>query len=386
MGKLRRAYDYLRGVKQRAIDWFHKESHKEELEVLQAKNFKSEVHRELRAELDPIIYALVQRTANLITARPPIFLDKAGNEMEDLKEQWQKLLYSSLLNDVIQATRTHGYMVLETNVEGLDDDRNWLVHDSTDIMLTSFKKFKIEKYTVLPLIEDGERVSITETVSEYDLFPQDVIHFQIGKYKRNRTGVAPIKPIWDSAVRYSEILGAMSRYDARIGNGLMSAVVDRDDYKNEVVQLKTAIKNTNTKNFLVLKSTRGAEPPKIEWYGSSNMIKWAEDLGEIMKSISGASGFNVRWFIGDPKGAQSSSKEDKISNYQTLESIFEEYVPFIRKLLLTQEDGDAINDSVADIQWDSGGVLDADDSDEIDKTDEDEDKLENESKDEVRES
>ncbi|KKN03486.1 hypothetical protein LCGC14_1107280 [marine sediment metagenome] len=371
IGILRRAKQWFTGLRQRASDWFHKETHKERLEELQAKSFKNPNHREKRAELDPIIYALVTRVANSITARPPIFLDKQGNEMDDLKEQWKKLLYSDLLNDVIQATRTHGYMVLETNVEGLDDDRNWLVHDSTDIQMIIFNKFKIEQYTVLPLIDEGEKVSLLNTVIQYDLFPKDVIHFYVGKFKLNRQGVSPIKPIWDNAVRYSEIIGAMSRYDSRIGNGMMVVSVDPMTYQGETSRLASAIESTNTKNFLILKHPQNSGmATTIDWEGSSTRVWWDIDLGEIMKLISGATGFNVRWFIGDPKGAQSSSKEDKIANYETLESIFEEYTSFIRKLLLMQEDGEALNESVADIQWDSGGVLDADDADEVNKSNE----------------
>ena len=372
MGVLRRAWDYIKGVKQRADDWFHKETHKEELEVLQAKNFKNEKHREIRAELDPIIYALVQRVANLITARSPIFLDDADNELEDLKEQWEKNYYNDLLNDVIQSTRTHGYMVLEPNIEDFDEDRNWLVHDPTDIMMMVFKKLKIEKYTVLPLIEGGDKVAITETVTNYDLFPNDVIHFYIGKFKLNRCGVATIKPIWDNCVRYSEIIGAMSRYDSRIGNGMMVVSVDPKAYKGDTAKLSKAIKNTNTKNFLILKEGLGGQPVDIKWEGSNRMLKWSEDLGEIMKLISGASGFPVRWFIGDPKGSQSAAKEDRIAIWTTLKEIFGEYIPFIRKLFLKMEGGEAINEKVKEIVFDDGGNL-ADKDEQFDESsDEDE--------------
>ena len=213
MGILRRAWDYLRGVKQRASDWFYKSTHVEMLEDLQAKNFNIPEHREIRVEHDPIIHALVTRVANNITARSPIFLDDAGNELEELKEQWEKAYYNNLLNDVIQTTRTHGFCVVEPLAEGVIADRTWLVHDPTDIMMTVFKKFMIEKYVVLPIIEEGDNVAIVEMVSQYDLFPEEVIHFYIGKFKKNREGVAAIKPIWDNAVRYNEILDAMKEME-----------------------------------------------------------------------------------------------------------------------------------------------------------------------------
>jgi len=378
MGILQRARSWIVDKLQRASTWFHKETHKERLEELQAKNFTNAKHREKRTELDPIIHALVQRVANSITARSPIFLDEAGNELEDLKEQWEKNYYNDLLNDVIQATRTHGFMVLEPNVSDLGEDRNWLVHDETDIMMTVFRKFKIEKYVVLPLVEGGQKVAVHEVVSQYDLFPKDVIHFFIGKFKLNRCGVAAIKPVWDNCVRYSEILGAMSRYDSRIGNGMMVVSVDKKTQKGEIKTLRANIAKTNTKNFLVIPNSIDNTPAQIKWEHSTGMIDWTNDLGELMKSICGATGFNVRWFKGDPKGAQSAAKEDKIANYQTLDSIFQEYVPFIRMLLLTQEGGEELNELVAEIKWDSEGVLDEDDAEGINDSNENEEKLEDE--------
>lgn len=345
-----------------------KKIRKAKLEILEATDFSVPEHRELRCELDPIIYALVQRVANLITVRTPIFLDDAGNELEELKEQWEKSYYNSLLNDVIQSTRTHGFIVLEPLAEGEIQDRTWLVHDSTDIMLIKYDKFNIVGYTVLPLVEPGTRSSIINVVEQYDLFPDEIIHFYIGKFKKNKEGVAAIKPIWNDCVRYCEMLDAMKEYDVRIGNGMMIVSVDKKTSKGEIKTLRANIAKTNTKNFVVIPNSLDGTPASIDWESSTNRINWGEDLAEILKVISGATGLNVRFFIGDPKGAQSAAKEDKIANYQTLDSIFQEYVPFIRMLLKKQEGGEELNDLVADIQWDSEGVLDEDDVEGFDES------------------
>ncbi|MFX1371343.1 MAG: hypothetical protein ACFFCE_05740 [Promethearchaeota archaeon] len=358
MGVLRRAKEWVVGKVQRANEWIHSSIYADKLEVLKAKKWSNPKHREIRVENDPIINALVQRVANLITERTPIFLDKVGNEMEDLKEQWEKLSYNNLLNDVIQATRTHGYCVVEPLKDDVLEDRDWLVHDSTDIQKIKFKKLKIEKYKVKPELEEGENIEQSEAVSDYDLFPEDVIHFSVGKSKLNRQGVAPIKAVWDSSVRYNEIVSAMAEYDARIGNGMMILSLDPNEYSDQQSNLITAIKKTNTRSVLLLKSsTMTGQAPTITWEGSGNKVNWTADLEELMKIISGSSGFPVRWFIGDPKGAQSAAKEDRIAIWTTLKQIFQEYIPFIRKLLLKQEDGEALNESVKEIVFDDGGNL-----------------------------
>ncbi len=340
----------------RAEDEYYDNSFKPSLEVLQAKNWNNEKHRELRVEFDPIINALVVRVAKLMTERSPIFLDSEGNEMNDLKESWDKNNYNDLLKDVIITTRTHGYNVVEW-LKTPVDDRSWLIHSDDDMIMITYEKFNLIKYTVLPKIETGNKVALQSIVSQYDLFPEDVIHFYLGRHKLNKLGFSPIKPIWDAAVRYMEMLEAMALYDSRIGNGMMVVSVDPKSYVNKSNKLANSIANTNTKRFLILKNSLDGRSPAIQWEGSTNRIEWDRDLEEILKVICGNTGFPVRWFIGDPKGAQSAAKEDRIAIWTTLKSIFEEYIPFIRKVLLHQENGEAINEKVVDIIFDDGANL-----------------------------
>lgn len=321
-----------------------------------AVDYSKPEHRVKRLEEDPIAGNLVLKTAELITARPPIFLDKNDNELDKTMDTWEDNQYKELLKEVIESTRTHGYMACEALKEPIND-RTWIVHDSSDIQKIIYEDLKIKSYRILPRLEGGTETSMISAPVEKDLSPDKVIHYYVGRYQRSLQGLGIIKRCWHSLVRFTEIFESMAMYDSRIGNGILLIIVDPDQYTQELNSLHKAVRNLNNRRYMILKSSAEGNPPDMRFLGSTAPIDFSTDLETCLKVIAGASGFPVRYLIGDPKGALSAAGEDTIAVYENLKSIFGEYKNFIRKVISWQEDGEALNEKIAKIEFDDGGHL-----------------------------
>ena len=321
-----------------------------------AVNYSNWEHREARIDEDPIAGNLVLKTAELITARPPIFLDKNDNELDKTRDTWEDERYNVLLKEVIESTRTHGYIALEPLKKPIND-RAWIVHDSSDIKTIKYRELEIESYKILPRINGGIETSIVDTPKERDLLPEDVIHYYVGRYDRSLQGLAIIRRCWHSLVRFTEIFESMAMYDSRIGNGILLIVVDPEQYTSELDSLHKAVRNLNNRRYMILKTGADQNPPDMKFLGSTSPIDFSTDLETCLKVVAGASGFPVRYLIGDPKGALSAAGEDTIAVWENLKSIFGEYKDFIRKVISWQEGGEAVNEKIAKIEFDDGGHL-----------------------------
>lgn len=313
-------------------------------------------HRMARLDEDPIAGNLVLKTAELITARPPIFLDKNDNELDETRNTWEDNQYNNLLKEVIESTRTHGYIALEVLKKPIND-RTWIVHDSSDIKTIKYRDLEIELYRILPRIEGGTETSIIDAPKQRDLLPEAVIHYYVGRYDRSLQGLGIIKRCWHALVRFTEIFESMAMYDSRIGNGILLIIVDPEQYTQELNSLHSAVRNLNNRRYMILKTGAEGNPPDMKFLGSTAPIDFSTDLETCLKIIAGASGFPVRYLIGDPKGALSAAGEDTIAVWENLKSIFGEYKDFIRKVISWQEDGEAINEKIAKIEFDDGGHL-----------------------------
>ncbi|KKN27837.1 hypothetical protein LCGC14_0860580, partial [marine sediment metagenome] len=158
-------------------------------------------------------------------------------------------------------------------------------------------------------------------------------------------------------VRFTEIFESMAMYDSRIGNGILLIIVDPEQYTAELNSLHHAVRNLNNRRYMILKTGAEGNPPDMKFLGSTSPVDFSTDLETCLKVIAGASGFPVRYLIGDPKGALSAAGEDTIAVWENLKSIFGEYKDFIRKVISWQEDGEALNEKIAKIEFDDGGHL-----------------------------
>jgi len=321
-----------------------------------AVDYSKPEHRVARLDEDPIAGNLVLKTAELITARPPIFLDENDNELDETRNTWEDNQYNKLLKEGIESTRTHGYIVLEPLKKPIDD-RAWIIHDSSDIQKIRYKDLKIESYTILPKLEGGIETSIVSAPVTRELSPEEIIHYYVGRYDRSLQGLGIIRRCWHALVRFTEIFESMAMYDSRIGNGILLIIVDPEQYTAELNSLHTAVRNLNNRRYMILKTSAEGNPPDMKFLGSTAPIDFSTDLETCLKIIAGASGFPVRYLIGDPKGALSAAGEDTIAVWENLKSIFGEYKDFIRKVISWQEDGEALNEKIAKIEFDDGGHL-----------------------------
>lgn len=321
-----------------------------------AVDYSKPEHRVARLDEDPIAGNLVLKTAELITARPPIFLDENDNELDETRNTWEDNQYNNLLKEAIESTRTHGYIALEPLKKPIND-RAWIIHDSSDIQTIKYRDLKIELYRILPIIEGGTETSIIDTPVQRDLSPEDVIHYYVGRYDRSLQGLGIIKRCWHALVRFTEIFESMAMYDSRIGNGVLCIIVNPEQYTQELDSLHNAVKNLNNRRYMILKTGAEGNPPDMKFLGSTSPVDFSTDLETCLKIIAGASGFPVRYLIGDPKGALSAAGEDTIAVWENLKSIFGEYKDFIRKIISWQEDGEALNEKIAKIEFDDGGHL-----------------------------
>jgi len=321
-----------------------------------AVDYSNPEHRVMRLDEDPIAGNLVLKTAELITARTPIFLDENDNELDETENTWEDNQYNILLKEAIESTRTHGYIALEPLKTPIDD-RGWIIHDSSDIQKIKYKDLKIESYTILPILEGGIETSIVHAPVTRELSPEDVIHYYVGRYNRSLQGLGIIRRCWHALVRFTEIFESMAMYDSRIGNGILLIIVDPEQYTQELNSLHTAVRNLNNRRYMILKTSAEGNPPDMKFLGSTAPIDFSTDLETCLKIIAGASGFPVRYLIGDPKGALSAAGEDTIAVWENLKSIFGEYKDFIRKVISWQEDGEAVNEKIAKIEFDDGGHL-----------------------------
>jgi len=321
-----------------------------------AVNYSNPEHRVARLDEDPIAGNLVLKTAELITARPPLFFDKADNELDKTRDTWEDNQYNKLFKESIISTRTHGYIALET-LEKPVNDRSWIVHDSSDIRKIKYQDLKIESYIILPKIEGGEETECIDVPKERTLTPNQVIHYYVGRYTRSLQGLSIMKRCWHPLVRFTEIFESMAMYDSRIGNGILLVVVDPEQYTSELTSLHNAVRNLNNRRYMILKTGAEGNPPDMKFLGSTSPVDFATDLETCLKVIAGASGFPVRYLVGDPKGALSAAGEDTVAVYENLKSVFGEYKDFIRKVISWQEDGEELNKKIAKIEFDDGGHL-----------------------------
>jgi len=321
-----------------------------------AVDYSKPEHRVARLDEDPIAGNLVLKTAELITARPPIFLDENDNELEETRNTWEDNQYNELLKEAIESTRTHGYIALEPLKKPIND-RGWIIHDSSDIQTIRYRDLKIELYRILPIIEGGTETSIIDSPVQRDLLPKEVIHYYVGRYDRSLQGLGIIKRCWHALVRFTEIFESMAMYDSRIGNGILLIIVDPEQYTSELNSLHNAVRNLNDRRYMILKTGAEGNPPDMKFLGSTSPVDFSTDLETCLKVIAGASGFPVRYLIGDPKGALSAAGEDTIAVWENLKSIFGEYKDFIRKVISWQEDGEVLNEKIAKIEFDDGGHL-----------------------------
>ena len=321
-----------------------------------AVNYSNWEHRVARVDEDPIAGNLVLKTAELITARPPLFFDKDDNELDETRDTWEDNLYNNLFKEAIISTRTHGYIACEA-LKNPVNERTWIIHDSSDIKTIRYTELQIESYKIKPQIEGGLETSIVGVPVERILKPSEVIHYYVGKYDRSLQGLAIMKRCWHPLVRFTEIFESMAMYDSRIGNGLLLIIVDSDQYTQEMDSLHNAVRNLNNRRYMILKTGAEGQNPDMRFLGSTSQCDFSGDLETCLKVIGGASGFPVRYLIGDPKGALSAAGEDTIAVWENLKSIFGEYKDFIRKVISWQEDGEALNEKIAKIEFDDGGHL-----------------------------
>ncbi|GAH65065.1 unnamed protein product, partial [marine sediment metagenome] len=251
-------------------------------------------HREARIDEDPIAGNLVLKTAELITARPPIFLDENDNELDKTRDTWEDERYNVLLKEIIESTRTHGYIALEPLKKPVND-RAWIVHDSSDIKTIKYKELKIESYRILPRVVGGLETSIIDQPKERILLPEKIIHYYVGRYDRSLQGLAIVKRCWHALVRFTEIFESMAMYDSRIGNGILLVIVDPEQYTSELTSLHNAVKNLNNRRYMILKTGAEGNPPDMKFLGSTAPIDFSTDLETCLKVIAGASGFPVRY-------------------------------------------------------------------------------------------
>ncbi len=340
-----------------------------------AVNYSNPKHRVARLDEDPIAGNLVLKTAELITARPPIFLDKNDNELDETRNTWEDNQYNNLFKEAIESTRTHGYIACEVLKKPIND-RTWIIHDSSDIQTIKYKDLQIESYKILPILEGGIETSIIHAPVQRELLPEKVIHYYVGRYDRSLQGLGIIKRCWHALVRFTEIFESMAMYDSRIGNGILLIIVDPEQYTAELNSLHHAVRNLNNRRYMILKTGAEGNPPDMKFLGSTSPVDFSTDLETCLKVIAGASGFPVRYLIGDPKGALSAAGEDTIAVWENLKSIFGEYKDFIRKVISWQEDGEALNEKIAKIEFDDGGHLP--EEGELAKSKEEEGKLDEE--------
>ena len=322
---------------------------------------KSADSREARSEIDPIAYGLTTRVANLITKNPPIFLDKEENELEEIREAWVKEDYDTIFREVIRTSRTHGFCVTESLAKPFAG-QNFMVHDLTDMIHMKYdESWNIELYRILPKMEvDGEKMHHTSLPKEYDLKSAKALHYAIGKRKVNQQGLSILKPVWAQLVRANEILESMAMYDSRIGHGVLVVKIDPDLYQDDIADLQTAVRTMNNRRYILLKEKHD-QPAEMKFIGAEGTkMDFPRDLESIMGYIAAASGFPIRYFVGDPKGALSASKEDKVAVYQNLQAIFAEYKNWIRDFIVKFVDGgEVISSTISEIEFDHEGILDS---------------------------
>ena len=317
--------------------------------------------REERIEIDPIAHTLTIRVANLITKNPPIFLDKQENELEDVREGWIKGDFDRIFNDSIIQCRTHGYSLTE-HLKKPFAGKEFIVWKATEYRTKLDNDWNVEFYEITPRLEPGDNLMHSSLPAPRKV-SDGVLHYEVGRRKRNQQGLSVLKPVWAQIVRANQILESMSAYAVRVGNGWLIITVDPKLYRNREMALVNDIKSMNQRRFLLLSEAKDFGQTKVNFIGAGNSVDFPRDLETILGYISSSSGFPIRFFIGSPKGALSASKEDKLAVYDNLKSIFGEYKTYIRQFIeMFMDNGESISDLIKEVKWDDQGVLD-----EIDK-------------------
>ena len=321
------------------------------------KNY-SDTAVEKRIELDCLAHALTVRVGATITKNPPIFLDSSENEIEEVREAWVKGDYDSLLREVIIASRGYGFCVTESLSQTFAG-KMFLVHNPANgiqkILLDD--RWNVKNYEIKPTLEENGKISTPPQIQSWELKADKALHYEVGRSRYNQQGQSILKPIWGLIVNANDLLEAMAASDMRYGYGWVYAIIDPKLYDGKEKDLATALASMNAKRNLVLYGNDNFKP-ELGMLTPSGTVDFVNDLLAILAFISAGTGFPLRWFIGDPKGAQSAAKEDRMAVYETLKSIFGEYKDWIRLFIEKFfEGGEAISEQIAEIEWDDQGVL-----------------------------
>lgn len=339
---------------------YYKNQYAPQVLIEKLVNVDSWSHREKRTEIDPIAYCLVIRVAQLLTKNPPIFLDENDEEIEEIKDFWIINDYDTIFRNVIAGTRTHGFCGTEALKETYMGNK-YFVYTLKDIVTVDYnEKQNIKSYTVLPQFEKGEKMQYVGVPEQREVEIDNLLHYSIGRKKNNQQGISVLRPVWAQMIRANEILESMAAYDSRIGHGIFGAFVPKEmfDDPTTMTALNNSLQDINNRRYITLPTSKDAGNVDLKFVGATSAMDFPRDLETMLGYISAATGFNIRFFIGDPKGAQSAAKEDKIAIFMTLKSIFAEYKDWIRKFIeMFMEDGETISAKIKQIEWNDDGVL-----------------------------
>jgi len=300
-----------------------------------AVHFTNAAHRVRMAYYHPWMKGYLEKVSKALWSTPPLFCkpaeeDKADpEEDEQIKTFWNENRLQDAVKKSWLKSMIHGICFLypmdrQTFFDGYSGPA-WAVYSSDELgQPAQFIQGHPYRWQINP--SNKELMPFEATVNQgifYDFKNTD-----------DFTGEPFGLGIWDLLVDWIWITDAVNAFDQRLGNGFLTIVVPNATTADEISEYEETIKNTRTEKGLVIRGTVD-EPVEVNWVGMSGMqVDFIKHLEKLEDLIAFNMGFPKRWIMGDAEGAMESSGEDALQVNIQLKNLFNEWVMFIKRILL----------------------------------------------------
>ena len=299
-------------------------------------HFTNPHHRQMIAYYHPWVKGYLEKVSKALFSEPPIFCqpDTSKEEEPVIDEEITAFWAENRLQDAMRKSwmksQVHGicfYYPMEPTqfFEGYSGPP-WYVYSSDEMGEPSdFNQGHPIKWTI------NHSNKNKDTPKEITI-KQGV--FYDYKLSDDFTGEPFGIGIHDILIDWIFITDSINSFDQRMGNGFFTMVVPNSTSDIELAKYEQAVRNTRTEKGLVV---RGAveEPVTMNWVGMAGMqVDFIAHVEKLEDLIAFNMGFPKRWIMGDAEGAMESSGKDALQVNIQLKNLFNEWVVYIKRILL----------------------------------------------------
>lgn len=292
-----------------------------------------------RCEYDPLINAWVSRSSEEIFRPGFTFKDEEGKQ--ELRNPTTKKIHSAfedynLIDALIQARKlwlAHGWSFITQFWRGQDNFYRVYSQETLTNYLSSQLNYPGD------ILKDEFGFPIAIKVPKYPgdtvgvvVREPNFIFINIGAVQDNAFPDTHLRTVWNQAINFVESLHSQKNfmcYFALIP--FMRVPMNTSDAEQD--QMKAKIQYTRFGNrALVARGKKDDIDFELKG-GASIMPDFPANLMAMMQAFATPTGYPVRWFVGDPKGALEAASQDDIVVVKKHEGEFARWRKVIKQII-----------------------------------------------------